>query len=113
MVQQVSGDDGTITAKLSDATEVSADRLLVATGRRVVLDGLGLDAAGIDDSGGVIAVNERLQAAPGIWAIGDVTGLGMFTHVAMYQGSIAVADLLGQEPTPERRSPIPKSGRSA
>lgn len=56
--------------------------------------------------------------APGVWAADDVTGIGAFTHLAMYQADIAVADILGQQtrvpttaPFPESPSPIPRSVR--
>jgi pyruvate/2-oxoglutarate dehydrogenase complex dihydrolipoamide dehydrogenase (E3) component len=60
-------------------------RLLVATGRRADLTALGVAAAGIDDTQPFIAVDDHLRAADGIWSVGDVTGAGGFTHVAMYQ----------------------------
>ncbi len=109
VVERISEDAGSVTVTLDDATEITGDRLLVATGRRVVLEGLGLDAAGIDDTGRYLPVDGLMRAAPGIWAIGDVTGIGMFTHVAMYQGSIAVADILGQQPTPADYTVTPRA----
>lgn len=107
-VGQVSASEGRVTVQFGDGSEVSGERLLVATGRRVDLDGLGLETAGIDASRRFIEVNERMQAAPGIWAIGDVTGIGMFTHVAMYQGSIAVADILGKDPASADYTIVPR-----
>jgi pyruvate/2-oxoglutarate dehydrogenase complex dihydrolipoamide dehydrogenase (E3) component len=68
----------------------------VATGRRVDLKGLGVAAVGLDDTARTIPVDSRLRAAPGVWAIGDVTGHGAFTHMSMYQARIVCADLLGQ-----------------
>ena len=60
-----------------------------------------------------------LRAAPGLWAIGDVTGAGAFTHVSMYQARIAVADILGARPSRPTTghchgspSPTPRSARS-
>jgi pyruvate/2-oxoglutarate dehydrogenase complex dihydrolipoamide dehydrogenase (E3) component len=82
---------------LADGRQLEAERLLVATGRRTNLDGLGLEAAGVDPSRRFISVDERLRAAPGIWAVGDVTGKGAFTHVAVYQARIAAADILGRD----------------
>lgn len=75
---------------------VTTDRLLVATGRRPDLAGLGVGAIGLDDSGRSIPVDSRMRAAEGVWAIGDVTGVGAFTHVSMYQAAIAVDDILGR-----------------
>jgi pyruvate/2-oxoglutarate dehydrogenase complex dihydrolipoamide dehydrogenase (E3) component len=83
---------------------VCADRLLVATGRRVGLAALGVAAVGLEPAARAIAVDGRMRVTvggqprteqPGIWAVGDVTGVGAFTHVAMYQAGIAVRDILG------------------
>jgi pyruvate/2-oxoglutarate dehydrogenase complex dihydrolipoamide dehydrogenase (E3) component len=81
---------------LADGDEVAADRLLVATGRRVDLSTLGLEAVGLDGGVRFIDVDERMRVADGLWAIGDVTGKAMFTRVALYQWSIVAADILGR-----------------
>ncbi len=99
--------EGVLVA-MDDGTEVTADRLLVATGRIVDLSDLGLEAAGLDPSSRFIEVDDRLRAADGIWAIGDVTGKAMFTHVALYQASIVAADVLGLEPAPADYSALPR-----
>jgi pyruvate/2-oxoglutarate dehydrogenase complex dihydrolipoamide dehydrogenase (E3) component len=78
---------------------ISAGRLLVATGRRNNLAGLGLGAVGLDDSARTLEVDDRMRAADGVWAIGDITGHGAFTHMSMYQAGIARRDILG-EPGP-------------
>jgi pyruvate/2-oxoglutarate dehydrogenase complex dihydrolipoamide dehydrogenase (E3) component len=75
---------------------LTAERLLVATGRRSDLAGLGVAAIGLDPSAGVIATDGWMRAAEGVWAIGDVTGKGAFTHMSMYQAEIVVRDILGQ-----------------
>ncbi|WP_308162737.1 dihydrolipoyl dehydrogenase family protein [Nocardia alni] len=72
-----------------------AQHLLVATGRRTDLAALGVATAGMDDTAHTIPVDERMRAAEGVWAIGDVTGHGAFTHMSMYQARIAVGDILG------------------
>jgi pyruvate/2-oxoglutarate dehydrogenase complex dihydrolipoamide dehydrogenase (E3) component len=72
----------------------------VATGRATDLTGLGVDSVGIDADGRFIPVDERMRAADGVWAVGDITGVGLFTHLALYQSAIATADILGQDPTP-------------
>jgi pyruvate/2-oxoglutarate dehydrogenase complex dihydrolipoamide dehydrogenase (E3) component len=76
--------------------QVVAERLLVATGRRPDLAGLGVGAIGLDEGARAITVDEKMRAGEGVWAIGDVTGVGAFTHVSMYQAAIAVADILGR-----------------
>ncbi|MFV2102471.1 dihydrolipoyl dehydrogenase family protein [Micromonospora sp. LOL_024] len=87
---------GTEGFTLSDAEgeAFTAERLLVVTGRRAHLDELGLDTAGVDAGQRYLAVDDRLHVTDGIWAVGDVTGEGAFTHIAMYQASIVVADVL-------------------
>ena len=82
--------------ELGDGGQVAAEKLLVATGRRPELTGLGLEQYGIDPDARTLAVDERLRVAGGLWAVGDVTGHGAFTHVAMYQADVAVRDLLDQ-----------------
>jgi pyruvate/2-oxoglutarate dehydrogenase complex dihydrolipoamide dehydrogenase (E3) component len=69
----------------------------VATGRRVNLGDLGGDRIGLDPAARALPVDDRLRVADGIWAVGDVTGHGAFTHVAMYQADIVVRDILGQD----------------
>jgi pyruvate/2-oxoglutarate dehydrogenase complex dihydrolipoamide dehydrogenase (E3) component len=107
-VERVETRDEAVLVAMDDGTEVTAERLLVATGRVVDLSDLGLEAAGLDPSSRFIEVDDRLRAADGIWAIGDVTGRAMFTHVAMYQASIVAADVLGLEPAPADYSALPR-----
>ncbi len=85
-----------IALNLDGGARVEGDRLLVATGRRANLAGLGLETVGIDPAQHAIPVDAHLRAGPGLWAVGDVTGKGAFTHIAMYQAGIAVADILGK-----------------
>jgi pyruvate/2-oxoglutarate dehydrogenase complex dihydrolipoamide dehydrogenase (E3) component len=64
--------------------------------------------AGLDEDAHSVEVDGRLRAAPGIWAIGDVTGKGMFTHVAMYQAAIVIDDILGKDPEPADYHALPR-----
>jgi len=73
------------------------DRLLVATGRRARVDGLGLDAVGVEPTRQGIPVDERMRVADGLWAIGDATGVWPLTYVGKYQGRVAAANILGRE----------------
>jgi pyruvate/2-oxoglutarate dehydrogenase complex dihydrolipoamide dehydrogenase (E3) component len=92
------GHDGRqFTVTLAGGETLAAQRLLVATGRHADLAALGIGAYGLDEAARSIATDERMRGAEGLWAIGDVTGEGAFTHVAMYQAAIAVADILGQD----------------
>jgi len=90
------------------AETLTADRLLVATGRRAALAGLGLAAHGLDETAASVPVDENMRAAEGLWAVGDVTGRGAFTHVAMYQAGIAVRDILGRPGPPADYTALPR-----
>ncbi|MGP0029754.1 MAG: dihydrolipoyl dehydrogenase family protein [Acidimicrobiales bacterium] len=83
------------TLSLGGGQSVSADRVLVATGRRSDLAALGVAALGLDESARALPVDARMRIQPGVWGVGDVAGKGAFTHVAMYQARICVADILG------------------
>ncbi len=94
---EVRADGEQVTVVLDDGTELTADRLLVATGRSINIAGLGLDAYGLSADARRVEVDASLRAADGLWAVGDATGLGLFTHVGMYQANIAIASILGEE----------------
>lgn len=83
-------------AELSDGSTTTAEVILIATGRKPRIDGLGLDAAGIEPGKRGIEVDERCKAGPGTWAIGDVNGVMPFTHVAKYQARVAADNILGK-----------------
>ncbi|MBY9076227.1 NAD(P)/FAD-dependent oxidoreductase [Nocardioides sp. WL0053] len=93
-VKEVAYDDGQFTVDL-DGRTVTADRLLVAAGRRPNLADLGLETVGLDPRARAVGVDERMRAGDGLWAIGDITGKGAFTHVSMYQASVAARDIRG------------------
>ena len=83
--------------ELDDGTEVAADVVILATGRSPRTNGLGLDQAGVSlGEHGEIIVDDQCRAADGVWAIGDVTGIMPFTHVAKYQGRIVADTILGR-----------------
>jgi len=86
-----SGSDG-ISVTLEDGSVITAEKLLVATGRRTDLAGLGWESLGLDSSARFAEVDEhmRVVGTDGVWAVGDITGAGLFTHVAAYQASIAI-----------------------
>jgi len=88
------------TVHLAGGQALSAERMLVATGRRADLASLGVGVLGLDEQARGIPVDGRMRVAPGVWAVGDVTGKGAFTHVAVYQARLCIADILGQ-PRPE------------
>jgi dihydrolipoamide dehydrogenase len=77
------------------ATELRGDRLLVATGRRPRVHGIGLETVGIDPDPRGIPVDEHLRAGERLWAIGDVTGVWPLTHVGEYEGDVVAENLAG------------------
>ena len=100
--------DGSFHVTLSDGRELVAEELLIATGRRVDLVGIGADAIGVDPAARSLAVDAHLRVTDGVWAVGDITGHGAFTHVAMYQSKIAIADILGKPHTPADYAALPR-----
>ena len=88
------GDDYVLV--LDDGRELRGDRLLVATGRRPRVDGIGLETIDVKAGAHGVPVDARLQVVPGVWAVGDVTGLWQFTHVGKYQGRVVAANILGE-----------------
>jgi pyruvate/2-oxoglutarate dehydrogenase complex dihydrolipoamide dehydrogenase (E3) component len=100
-------DDG-IAASFSSGETVEAERLLVATGRSADLRGLGVEAAGLSPDTGAVRTDDHLRAADGVWAVGDLTGHGAFTHVAYYQAQIAAADILDHPHAAADYSAVPR-----
>ncbi|MGW1991093.1 dihydrolipoyl dehydrogenase family protein [Embleya sp. NPDC001921] len=97
--ERVAYDGKTFTLSLSDGRSIEAEKLLVATGRRVDMAALGAEALGVDPHAHALPVDGQLRVRPGgeppaVWAVGDVTGQGAFTHVAMYQSAIVTKAVL-------------------
>ena len=89
-------DDGVI---LENGEFVKGEKILIAVGRKPNTEGLGIETLGIKtNSKGYIEVNEYLQTnIPNIYAIGDVTGISLYAHVASHQGLIAIDNILGKK----------------
>lgn len=116
-------DEG-LALTLEDGTRIEADRVLLATGRQPRLSGLGLDNLGIDLKPGMAlpvdatcrvvgarggnAESDEAAAELGVWAAGDVTGLGTHTHTANYQARVVAANLLGHRREADYRA-IPRA----
>ena len=81
---------------LDDGRELRGDRLLVATGRRPRVAGIGLETVGIEPDGHGVPVDSRLRVAEGLWAIGDVNGTWPLTHVGKYEGEVVASNILGE-----------------
>jgi pyruvate/2-oxoglutarate dehydrogenase complex dihydrolipoamide dehydrogenase (E3) component len=88
--------DGRFTITV-DGQDLGADQLLVAAGRANNLADIGLETVGLDPDAPTIDVDDRSRAGERLWAVGDITGHGAFTHVSRYQAFVVVADLLGAE----------------
>ncbi len=99
-VQRAPG--GEVVASLADSTQVTADEVLVAVGRRPATDGIGVESVGLD-GGRPIEVDERLRAVgvPGDWlyAVGDCNGRSLLTHMGKYQARICGDVILGRDAT--------------
>jgi dihydrolipoamide dehydrogenase len=98
--------DDHVTAKLSDGSEVTTDKILVSVGRKPNSAGIGLETVGAEvDPRGYIVVNDYLETtAPGVYAIGDVNGGMMLAHVASYEAFVAVDNCLGKRRARDLRS---------
>ena len=106
--KHVTADGDAIKVELADGSSVRGNHLLVATGRRADLHAIKAGNAGIDESAKWVKVDATLRAAPGVWAVGDITGQGAFTHIAMYQADICVDDILGRKATPAEYRALPR-----
>src|SRR6266536_3386121 len=94
----------------SPERELRVAQILLASGRVPNVDGLNLEAAGVETTKLGIAVDERMRtSAPGIWAAGDVNAVAQFTPVAQYQARIAVADMFGSNGASADYSILPTS----
>lgn len=98
---------GEFTVELA-GEQVRAQHLLVATGRRTDLRSLGVAELGIADDARFLDPDERMRIADGVYAIGDVTGKGAFTHMSMYQSEIVARDILGQPGPPAEYHAVPR-----
>ncbi|MCA1783257.1 MAG: NAD(P)/FAD-dependent oxidoreductase [Intrasporangiaceae bacterium] len=106
--ERVRADGDGVVVHLADGSTVHGERLLVATGRRADPTAVGLTAVGVAEDARVAPVDDRCRVAPGVWAVGDVTGKGAFTHVAMYQAGIVIRDILGEDGPPASYAALPR-----
>jgi pyruvate/2-oxoglutarate dehydrogenase complex dihydrolipoamide dehydrogenase (E3) component len=106
--QRVEPTETGIRLRLEDGETLDASRLLVATGRAPNVEGFGFEHLGLELTKRGITVDERLRAADGVWAIGDVAGVALLTHVGKYQARVAAANVAGLDATADYRA-IPAS----
>jgi dihydrolipoamide dehydrogenase len=91
------GDDYIL--QFDGGTEARGDRLLVATGRRPRVEGIGLETVGVEAGPHGIPVDDHLRAGERLWAIGDVNGIWPLTHVGEYEGDVVAANIAGEART--------------
>jgi pyruvate/2-oxoglutarate dehydrogenase complex dihydrolipoamide dehydrogenase (E3) component len=89
-------DGGDFVLEFADGRELRGERLLLATGRRPRVKGIGLETVGIEPNERGVPVDAQLRAGEGLWAIGDVNGIWPLTHVGKYEGDIVAANILGE-----------------
>jgi len=93
--QSVEQHPDAVTVNLEEGRKVTGQQLLVATGRRANLGDIRLDTVGLDPSSRLLEPDDHLRVGERLWAIGDVTTSGGFTHMAIYHADIVINDILG------------------
>ncbi len=93
--------------ELDGGMELRGDRLLVATGRRPRVEGIGLETVGVEPDPHGIRVDEHMRAGERLWAIGDVNGIWPLTHVGEYEGDVVAANIAG-DPRPANYEAVPR-----
>jgi pyruvate/2-oxoglutarate dehydrogenase complex dihydrolipoamide dehydrogenase (E3) component len=86
-----------IRLRLESGEVLESERLLIATGRRPTVDGLGLEQLGVEITERGLRVDDHLRAGDGVWAIGDAAGVGLLTHLGKYQARVAAANIAGRD----------------
>jgi dihydrolipoamide dehydrogenase len=87
--------DGSVVVTLDDGDEVETDVVVTVAGRTPRVEGIGLESIEVEPDKKGLPIDDRCRLAEGVWAVGDVTGVMLFTHVAQYQGRIVAANILG------------------
>lgn len=98
LAQRVAQTDGGIRLELDDGATVEAAELLVAVGRRPRTEGIGLESVGMEPGkGGFLETNRQMRVGGSNWlyAVGDVNGRALFTHMGKYQAWVAAENALG------------------
>ncbi len=94
-------EDGAVVA-LDDGEEIGCDVVVLTAGRTPRVEDIGLESVGVEPEKTGLAVDERCRvvgAPEGLWAVGDATGVLLFTHVAQYQGRVVADNILGADRT--------------
>ncbi len=107
-INAVHHDGHRFTIGIESGDPLVADRLLVAAGRRPNLQALNVGSIGVEEDARAMPVDDHLRVTDGVWAVGDVTAKGAFTHVSMYQAAIVIDDILGRPVTPADYRALPR-----
>jgi pyruvate/2-oxoglutarate dehydrogenase complex dihydrolipoamide dehydrogenase (E3) component len=113
-VERVRREGSGFALDVAGCEPVTGERLLVATGRHPDLAALNVSSIGVDESARALPVDGHMRVTgadgvvDGVWALGDITGKGAFTHVSMYQARIAVRSILGEEGPPAEYDALPR-----
>ena len=96
-VEKARKEGGDTVVTLDDGEEIPTDVLIITAGRSPRVEGIGLESVGVEANEGGLQIDDhcRVEGTSGLWAVGDVTGVLLFTHVAQYQGRIVAANILG------------------
>lgn len=103
-VERAESNGSGVRLVLDSGDPVEAERLLVATGRSANVDGFGFEELDVEITRRGITVDDRLRAGDGVWAIGDVAGVGLLTHLGKYQARVAAANIAGHDTTADYRA---------
>jgi len=95
---------GERVVELDDGSELRGEVLVVAVGRRPRVADIGLETVGVTVGKGGVPIDERCRVADGVWAIGDATGVSLFTHVGKYQARVVTANILGEDAVADYRA---------
>lgn len=109
-IEKVSRNKASVSVWLKDRKDpIKGSHLLVATGRKAVLEGLDLEAGRVDYDSSAIKVSERLRSKsnPRVWALGDVAGQGQFTHLAGWHASVFVRRAYFKQSVTASSLPLP------
>lgn len=107
-VKSVTAEDGKAVLRTEDGQEFTADKALIAIGRRPNSKDIGLEALGVETEGpGFVKVNENLEAAENVYAIGDLNGRVLLAHAASHQAGYVVRRITGKTDSAYEHGPIP------
>lgn len=95
---------GGVRLDLTSGDAIEAERVLVATGRSPNVRGLGLELLDVEITPRGLAVDHRMRAGSGVWALGDAAGVALLTHVGKYQARVAAANIAGHDAVADYRA---------